>query len=291
VNFHSYEQSEAVQVANPWMPVDPSDHPQAPCVRIPVTDALRAADAAQRAEREQREIGFGAAWREKLQLSESNLRLRKAPSVAAGRVHEDRRIVIRKPRRSAAQQAARHCSVCQAAVTGTTRSSLCSAHRPRWRSPRVACARGCGMDVACRSHAVCVGCRRVERLAALAEATPKSPRTRKAPSLPAPRLLCPTEGCAGLMRAGRGVNADGTRNDDTCKRCSTARWGRLHRGEKGLRNRRDRLSRNRRADRYCLDCGVMVGSQSRTGRCKLHAPAVRYSYVPMVTGAAWKEAA
>jgi hypothetical protein len=218
----------------------------------------------------------------------SGLCIRRQPKVKEGRVFEDRRIVIRRPRPIAAQQAARRCSVCQASIHGTTRSGLCSAHRPRWTEPRVPCARACGRDVACRSHDVCIYCRRAETLAAKPVMPAKAPRTRKAPSLPAPRLLCPTRGCAHLMRAGRGLNADGTRNGDTCKVCSSARWGKLHKLE---RQQRQRVNRNIRVNRHCPDCGVLVNSQSKTGRCRQHAPAVRFGYVPMVTGAAWRAAA
>jgi hypothetical protein len=289
VNFHSYEQFETAReaaiahAADPWLPVELADCPPAPCVRILVTDSMRAADAAQQAERQLREIGFGVEWRQKLQLTDNNLRIRRQPKVKAGRVFEDRRIVIRTTRRSAAQQAARHCSVCQAPIHGTTRSGQCSAHRPRWIEPRVPCARVCGGDVACRSNPVCVDCRRAERLAARPPAPPKAPRTRKAPTPPAQRLVCATEGCTHLMRAGRGLNPDGTRNADTCKLCSSARWGRLHHAD---RQHSYRVNRARRSNRHCPDCGVLVNWASRTGRCRLHAPAVRFGCVPVATEAA-----
>jgi hypothetical protein len=263
----------ASHVVDPWIVQDPGDHPLAPCVSIPVTAAMRVADAALQVQREKAGIGFGVAWREKLQLSETNLRIVRAARVQPGRVAEQRHIV-----RQSSPRLVRHCSVCQAEIKGTTKSSLCSAHRPRWTESRVACERGCGKNLPKSSpHTVCQGCRRAERAAGRPEPKPRAPRTRKASALPLARLKCPTDGCTMLMRAGRGANADGSRNGDTCQLCSCRRWMKLHKTE---RQRQHRKNRNNRLDRHCSVCKVLVSATSRTGRCRLHAPAVRFSYVP-----------
>lgn len=97
------------------------------CITIPVTAAVRAADAAKRAERERLNVSPAQAWRDKVKLDRANLRTLTPAKASPGRVPDARKFV-------ASSQS-----------TGRAMRS---------------CARGCGKLLEARSkHTVCVACR------------------------------------------------------------------------------------------------------------------------------------
>jgi hypothetical protein len=130
--------------------------PTLPCVSIPITAAIRAADAALQAERERLSVSPAQEWRDRVQLNPANLRTVRPAQPAAGRVIEWRQYV------ASGERAKRYCTACKAELNPCVKGALCSTCRPTAKTTRTMrlCAAGCGRRMEARStQQICKLCR------------------------------------------------------------------------------------------------------------------------------------
>jgi hypothetical protein len=266
-------------VVDPWDYQEPASFPPGEVRTIVVTDAMRAADAAERAIRERPEHAWSAV---KASLSEANLGGRVVRAEAArGRAAGTRGVVTGRP-----APLKRRCTQCDALLGRVSNATMCKACRPkRVRPPRGRRCPACAsrMHHAAPIDAVCIRCRGgerayvVEQRAAKAapaatarreDVTPvRSAKTLEASGV-APQRMC-SRGCGRRLYA---KNAG-----DVCGRCAQARkptpvcaagCGRmvspLSKHAVCLRCRRPE-----RAARVCstVGCGNGLGPNNKRGTC------------------------
>lgn len=228
-------------IIDPWDFQDPAANPPSPCRTIPITDEIRAKDAADRAAREKR-----PDWAIKAELSQDNLHLVRRP-VGPGRIEPRPRVARPRPPKKEWP----HCA-CGARISwNRTECPSCLKARQPART-RPACGQ-CGANMAWkRTEPLCPKCLKPKR-----ESKPAP-----APRLPAP---VPATELIRVCKCGRRLRPSNAR--DTCFECAgliLTREQRLSRRVKCATKTCTRLLRFGRTEGLCCDCMDRTASRKET---------------------------